>query len=89
MTGPGGNVHDHGGDAGHLEGAGSRPDRLDDHVPGDERRLRCYQSVTVPASGSVTGVNFGNFKLVSIGGTKFNDLNGDGVRDPGDRVWPA
>ena len=29
-------------------------------------------------------MNFGNFELVSIGGLKFNDLNGNGVRDLGE-----
>jgi uncharacterized surface anchored protein len=39
----------------------------------------------VASSGSnISGVLFGNFQLVSISGTKFNDLNGNGVRDPGD-----
>ncbi len=33
---------------------------------------------------TVTGVNFGDFQQVSIGGLKFNDLNGNGVRDLGD-----
>jgi hypothetical protein len=39
----------------------------------------------VTSSGSnITGVLFGNFQLISIGGIKFNDLNGDGVREPGE-----
>ncbi|MHB1037748.1 MAG: ice-binding family protein [Pirellulales bacterium] len=40
-----------------------------------------YQSVTVPASGSVTGVEFGNFEQTSIHGYKFNDLNDNGQDD--------
>jgi hypothetical protein len=50
---------------------------------------------TAPASGSysitidgpsttVTGRNFGDFKLVTISGTKYNDINGNGVRDTGE-----
>ena len=37
------------------------------------------------ASGTIsTGNNFGNFKLGSISGMKFNDMNGNGVKDAGD-----
>jgi hypothetical protein len=32
----------------------------------------------------VTGVNFGNFRLISISGNKFQDTNGDRVRNPGE-----
>ena len=43
----------------------------------------------VASSGSnVTGINFGNFtnsfQLIIIGGLKFNDINGNGIQDPGD-----
>ena len=39
----------------------------------------------VASSGTnITGVLFGNFQLVSISGLKFNDLNGNGVRNPGE-----
>jgi len=47
----------------------------------------------IPISGNgdfVTGVDFGNFENVSISGTKFNDLNGDGVKggnEPGLQNW--
>ncbi|MBI3466005.1 MAG: hypothetical protein HY000_23570, partial [Planctomycetes bacterium] len=51
-------------------------------------------STTSPASGTYTvisqsGVNlsgrdFGNFKLVAIGGQKFDDINGNGQRDAGE-----
>ncbi len=32
----------------------------------------------------VGGVDFGNFEAIDIGGTKFEDEDGDGVRDPGE-----
>ena len=39
----------------------------------------------VASSGTnVTGVNVGNFQTITIGGTKFRDVNGNGVRDIGD-----
>jgi CubicO group peptidase (beta-lactamase class C family)/subtilisin-like proprotein convertase family protein len=41
--------------------------------------------VTVSSSGAnITGVNFGNFQTGTISGTVFNDLNGNGVQDPGE-----
>jgi protocatechuate 3,4-dioxygenase beta subunit/methionine-rich copper-binding protein CopC len=40
---------------------------------------------TVPGgTGSHTGLNFGNFRLVTISGNVYNDLNGNGTKDPGD-----
>ncbi|HUE70722.1 MAG TPA: SdrD B-like domain-containing protein, partial [Pirellulaceae bacterium] len=33
---------------------------------------------------NVSGVNFGNFQLITISGQKFNDLNDDGVQDLGE-----
>jgi uncharacterized repeat protein (TIGR01451 family) len=42
-------------------------------------------TVTIPSSGGdVGGVVFGNFQLVRISGTVFNDLNGDGLQEPGE-----
>ena len=38
-----------------------------------------YRSVTVPSSGSVAGVNFGNYEQTSIHVYEYNDLNGNGV----------
>ncbi|TAK56769.1 MAG: T9SS type A sorting domain-containing protein, partial [Bacteroidetes bacterium] len=39
----------------------------------------------MPTSGqSITSIDFGNFKLVSISGQKFNDMNGNGIKDGGD-----
>ena len=40
--------------------------------------------ITASSGSNISGVLFGNFQLVSIGGLKFNDLNGNGVRDLGD-----
>ena len=40
--------------------------------------------IVVSSGNNITGVLFGNFQLASISGTKFNDLNGNGVRDPGE-----
>ena len=33
---------------------------------------------------NITGVDFGNFQLISISGQKFNDLDGDGIQDAGE-----
>ncbi|MBI5476108.1 MAG: T9SS type A sorting domain-containing protein, partial [Ignavibacteriales bacterium] len=42
-------------------------------------------NVTVGASGTViTGKDFGNFKLGIISGMKFNDLDGDGLKEAGE-----
>jgi protocatechuate 3,4-dioxygenase beta subunit len=41
--------------------------------------------ITPALSGTdVSGENFGNFKLLTISGQKFNDLDGNGVQDTGD-----
>ena len=38
---------------------------------------------TIPASsGNYTGLDFGDFQLVSVSGNVYNDLNGDGSREP-------
>jgi len=48
-------------------------------------RTTANPSAIVAQSGtSVSNVNFGNFQLVSISGMKFNDVNGNGVKDAGD-----
>ena len=41
-------------------------------------------AITVTSGSDVTGVDFGNFQNVSISGQKFNDLDGDGVKDAGE-----
>ncbi|MBS4028761.1 MAG: T9SS type A sorting domain-containing protein [Ignavibacteriales bacterium] len=46
--------------------------------------------VTITSGLASTGNNFGNFQLAGIFGTKFNDLDADGVRDdnePGLQGW--
>jgi serine-aspartate repeat-containing protein C/D/E len=44
-----------------------------------------YFTVTIDGpSTTVTGRDFGDFKLVTISGTKYNDVNGSGRRDAGD-----
>ncbi len=40
--------------------------------------------VTVLSGTDVTGVDFGNFRLGRLAGVKFNDINGDGVREAGE-----
>ena len=47
--------------------------------PGTTDAFGPFQTVTVPASGSVSGVNFGNYERTSVHGYKFNDLNDNGV----------
>ena len=40
--------------------------------------------VTVVSGTSSTGNNFGNFQLGVISGQKFNDINGDGIKNGSD-----
>jgi hypothetical protein len=40
--------------------------------------------ITLLPGQPVTNVDFGDFKLISIGGAKFQDTNGNGVRDAGE-----
>src|SRR5262249_30650691 len=51
----------------------------------------CTDPADITSSGGtfsttdvVTDVDFGNFKLINISGQKFNDVNGDGIQEPGD-----
>lgn len=44
----------------------------------------CYEGIEVRSGENVTGKNFGNYKLSSIAGIKFEDKNGNGVKDPED-----
>lgn len=41
-------------------------------------------TVIVGAGQTVTGIDFGNYRPPGIYGYKYNDLNGNGVRDPGE-----
>jgi SdrD B-like protein/type IX secretion system substrate protein len=44
----------------------------------------------IPQSGqTVTGRDFGNFQRVSISGTKFEDINGNGIKDGGEPGLPG
>ena len=40
--------------------------------------------ITLAVASNIAGVDFGNFKNVSLSGSKFNDLNGNGIQDKGD-----
>ena len=39
---------------------------------------------TVTSGANLTGLDFGNFQLVSVSGNVYNDKNGNGNQDPGD-----
>ena len=41
-------------------------------------------NVTATSGSSQSGLNFGNFQLVSVTGNVYNDLNGNGNLDPGE-----
>lgn len=41
-------------------------------------------AITLAPGQNVIDIAFGDFRLVSFGGLKFNDLNGNGIRDAGD-----
>src|SRR5262249_13398877 len=41
-------------------------------------------TVDLDAGSDVTGIDFGNFRPVTLSGQKFHDLNGNGVKDPGE-----
>jgi hypothetical protein len=43
-----------------------------------------FWSISLTSGQNRTGVNFGNIHPSSIAGGKFEDLNGNGVKDPGD-----
>ena len=36
------------------------------------------------AGATISGLQFGNFQDITISGEKFNDLNGDGMQEPGE-----
>ena len=46
-------------------------------------------TINLPANGSVSGNDFGQNRLNAIYGVQFGDLNGDGVRDPGEPLLPG
>lgn len=41
-------------------------------------------SITLSPGQNLTNIQFGNFQLGSISGQKFNDINGNGIKDPGE-----
>jgi protocatechuate 3,4-dioxygenase beta subunit len=41
-------------------------------------------TLTATSGSRQTGLNFGNFQLVSFSGDIYNDLNGNGIRNPGE-----
>jgi VCBS repeat-containing protein len=69
---PGGGT---GGGGGGTGGGTTRPQET--AAPG-------VHTVTVTAGENRTDVSFGNFRLATIGGTVFEDLDSDGVRDAGE-----
>jgi photosystem II stability/assembly factor-like uncharacterized protein/protocatechuate 3,4-dioxygenase beta subunit len=48
-----------------------------------------FYTVTITASGQLGGFEFGNFKLFTVSGVKFEDLNGDGTRQSGEPGVPG
>src|SRR2546428_788876 len=60
--------------------------------PGAQSRLSFRKPLAEPlerrlllaSAGSFTNIDFGNTRLGRISGTKFNDENANGVRDPGE-----
>jgi protocatechuate 3,4-dioxygenase beta subunit/photosystem II stability/assembly factor-like uncharacterized protein len=47
-----------------------------------------FYSIMLAATDQVSGFTFGNFQLFSISGVKFEDLNGNGAREPGENGVP-
>ena len=45
--------------------------------------------VTVVSGTNSTGNNFGNFQLGAISGQKFQDNDGDGIKNAGEAAWRA
>ena len=41
-------------------------------------------TLTATSGGDVTGLDFGNFKLITVSGDIYNDLNGNGLRGAGE-----
>src|ERR1700722_12046045 len=59
-------------------------------VPAGSSQTTANPPDIVASSGSdISGVLFGNFQLVSISGSKFNDLNDDGIREAGEPGLPG
>ena len=58
--------------------------RVDELVPNGWTHTTDSAAVDQLLSGGTLTFDFGNFQLGTISGTKFNDLNHDGVKDPGE-----
>ena len=65
----------------HLHGRRGAHARLG---PDRSRRLRAPTRSRRPAVRMQAGLNFGDFELVTYSGTVYDDLNGNGILDPGD-----
>ena len=65
----------------HLHGRRGDAGRLGADRPGASGHLHVHGDA---AARIETGLNFGDFELVTYTGTVYNDLNGSGVIDPGD-----
>jgi hypothetical protein len=46
-------------------------------------------SFVVDTSGITQTISYGNFKMITLSGTKYNDMNGNGVRDTNDVGLPG
>ncbi|QOV89027.1 SdrD B-like domain-containing protein [Humisphaera borealis] len=57
--------------------------------PGSIRTTVNPAAVTVPNRSDAPGGDFGNFRLGQIGGTTFDDVDGDGTQDAGDAGTPG
>ena len=87
---PWGDVHDHRRRTRQLEGARSRPGRLDESYPTTSDIFGRFQPVTVPSKRVRVGGRFReSTQPGSISGMKFNDLNDSGVQIPTSRGWPG
>jgi hypothetical protein len=49
----------------------------------------CEYNATLTSGQALTARNFGNYRPASISGTKFEDLNAEGVKDAGEPVIPS
>jgi hypothetical protein len=58
--------------------------RIREVVPGGWQQTTITPPDFAALSGHNSSVSFGNFHTVNIAGTVFNDLNSNGVRDPGE-----
>jgi len=46
-------------------------------------------TVTIQSGTNETGLNFGNFKSLSVSGNVYNDQNGDGLKNSGEQSLPG